>query len=657
MTKPKYSTEHGTSNFEMKCRYGPSDMPLTGYKWKKIKEDGTTEIVDCSKDSRFEVTSYQKDNILSLKIKNVVLGDAGMYQCEVKPVDGENMLKDTKQLTVKIVPILKMEDSVNCVARGDAMIPFYVSQPDQFQNFVFYKYESDEWKKLADSFTMFGRYQVKFRKEDQSGYLEISKVKTSDDGEYLCQCVTEEKDSVTYSARSKLNVIEGYMKLNDCHVIHKDKAVLTCKYEIKNVVKAVHWYKKTADGMPIEKMPERCKATCKPNEASLEFEKVEFTDAGEYMCELKTKRDNLKGKLKETMEFFLFSGYKSQAHLSVQFDVFTQTSDNEKCSYRHPAVIFINSHFIIFCEKNNSDVIMRRGKLNGKSMIEWEEPRMILQEKDTSYHNIVPIVTNNGKVILMCVKQNNKTSERKIIRMKTYDNGDNWIGPFDIQLDLTDFQMDSLSIGDGKCLKTKKLVVAGVCKMDSNAKKLIVIISDNEDIWNILPPVTPPDATLGEHTQIIEYANDQVYISCSLEGCHQVYVSCSNDRCETFDGWVQDAFLETSPECQGGIVRLPTKSGNFYQIAMASHGNETNKDLTLHLSKDGCKTWCQFYTLGAVNAEESDLAYYSVKEGKEEAEGIVCVYCYNSETEGYNIGMQLISTKEINSNYKWHYYI
>ncbi|XP_071958279.1 uncharacterized protein [Antedon mediterranea] len=84
----------------------------------------------------------------------------------------------------------------------------------------------------------------------------------------------------------------------------------------------------------------------------------------------------------------------------------------------------------------------------------------------------------------------------------------------------------------------------------------------------------------------------------------------------------------------------------FYQIVMASHGNETNKELTLYLNKDGCKTWCQFNTLGAVNVEESDLAYYSIKEGKEEAKGIVCVYSYGSETKEYTIGMQPISKKE-----------
>ncbi|XP_071958881.1 uncharacterized protein [Antedon mediterranea] len=107
MVNPNYSTERGVSNFEMKCRYGPADMPLTGYKWKKIKEDGTTEIKDGSKDGRFEVTSYQ-NSILSLKIKNFILGNAGKYQCEVKPVDGEKKLEDSTQLTVKEAA-LKME--------------------------------------------------------------------------------------------------------------------------------------------------------------------------------------------------------------------------------------------------------------------------------------------------------------------------------------------------------------------------------------------------------------------------------------------------------------------------------------------------------------------------------------------------------------------
>ncbi|XP_071958907.1 uncharacterized protein [Antedon mediterranea] len=307
---------------------------------------------------------------------------------------------------------------------------------------------------------------------------------------------------------------------------------------------------------------------------------------------------------------------------------------------------------------------MRRGKMNKKSLIEWEESRVILREKDTSYHNLVPIVTNNGKVILMCGKKdNNNTKERKMIRLKSDDNGENWIEACNVE----NSPGDILSLGHGVCLDSGKLVIAGVENLDNNERKLFVMTStddgdtwsivyaeentenlwstDNLNSWELLNTVKPHDATLGEHIQVVEYANDQVYISCSLENSNQRLTAYSNDGCETFE--IDNELLEANPECQGGIVRLPTKTDEYYQIAMASHGNETKKDLTLYLSEDGCKTWCQFNTLGAVNARESDLAYYSVKEGKKEAEGIVCVYSYGSDTEGYKIGMQLNSNKEI----------
>ncbi|XP_071958832.1 uncharacterized protein [Antedon mediterranea] len=181
-----------------------------------------------------------------------------------------------------------------------------------------------------------------------------------------------------------------------------------------------------------------------------------------------------------------------------------------------------------------------------------------------------------------------------------------------------------IGLGNGVCLNSGKLVIAGILKLKYDQRRLFVMRSvDNGDIWttDVKPLDAPPDATLGEHIQVVEYANDLVNISCSFEGSKQCFCIYSDTGFKVFDCQIKDA----NPECQGCIVRLPTKTNKFYHIAMASHGNETDKDLTLYLSEDGCKTWYQFNTLGAVNAEESDLAYYSVKEGEEEAKGIVCV--------------------------------
>ncbi|XP_071958647.1 uncharacterized protein [Antedon mediterranea] len=564
MVDHKYSTEEDISNFKMKCRYGPADMPLTGYKWKKIKEDGTTEIEDCYKDSRFEVTSYQ-NSILSLKIKNVVLDDAGKYQCEVKPVDGEKKLEDTTQLIVK----------------KDLVI------------------------------------------------MNIPAVTTN----------------------------EG-ITMNDNLVTLGEKGILTCKYKIKDKVEVVNWCKKKENKLiftsdesqqkKIEKVPKRCKATYKSNETSLEFEKVEFTDAGEYICELKPKKHNINfipDRIRRKLSFS--SPHTKSAHLRVQFNVFTAADYEHDNTYRRPAVVFINSHVLVFVEKNNSDVILRRGKMNIKSLIEWEESRVILHEEDKSFQNLVPIVTHNGKVILMCVKQNKNTKDWNTIKIETDDYGNNWKEPFDVKFPSKIEEITSLLCIDGVCLESGNLVLAGVCNIDNNGSKerslLVIISTDDGDNCNI-EHVIKLQVTSGIHTQVVEYGQDQVYIICTLEDdSTHLFIINSKDGCKTVD--VVNEKEETNLECQSGII--PTKTDEFYQIAMASHGNETNKDLTLYLSEDGCKTWSKFNTLGAVNAEESDLAYYSVKEGEEEAEGIVCVYSYGSETEGYNIGMQLISKKEI----------
>ncbi|XP_071958280.1 uncharacterized protein [Antedon mediterranea] len=110
----------------------------------------------------------------------------------------------------------------------------------------------------------------------------------------------------------------------------------------------------------------------------------------------------------------------------------------------------------------------------------------------------------------MCFTQNNITKERNIIMMKTCDNGANWTEPEDVQFDLKGFPGVSRNLGDGTCLNSRLLIVAGVwswTNVESIEKKVFLITSTNDDdTWNIVTTVQPPDDTLGGHTQAVEYA-------------------------------------------------------------------------------------------------------------------------------------------------------
>ncbi|XP_071958612.1 neural cell adhesion molecule 2-like [Antedon mediterranea] len=205
------STEQGFSNAKMMCRYGPADMPLTGYKWKKIKKDGTTEIEDCSKDSRFEVTSYQ-NSILSLKIKKAKLKDAGKYQCEVTPVDGGQILKDTTQLTIEKVPLIMeiptiiTRESVNYVKLILKLTN--VKNYGEMSNVMWYKHIEGKENKLLTSINSpdsTSRYQCGYV-DESSAYLEIRNVKSGDEGKYICQVEFKEMEQHRHSCSGRLTV-------------------------------------------------------------------------------------------------------------------------------------------------------------------------------------------------------------------------------------------------------------------------------------------------------------------------------------------------------------------------------------------------------------------------------------------------------------------
>ncbi|XP_071947494.1 uncharacterized protein [Antedon mediterranea] len=334
----KYSAEQGVSNFEMKCRYGPAEyMPVACYKWKKIKEDGTTEIGNCKEDYRFVVTSYQ-NSILSLKIKNVILGDAGNYKCEVKPVDGEKKLEDTTHLTVrKATSLVMIHTVVKSLAGGEAKI-HYIILPISYhiKQIVFQKLESNTWKTVADNSTRTGKYCITME-NNLKGFLNIVDVQTTDAGEYRCHCLTG--GNYIYSEICKLEVVQlGYM--DNSFATHGEKAILTCKYKTKDEKICVSWYTKTNDGNKLiwssdesqktEAMQERCKATCDVNGTCLEFEKVALTDAGEYVCKLSKNvisEDGTNSKIANTIT----------ANLCVQYMLDSFATHGEKavltCKY------------------------------------------------------------------------------------------------------------------------------------------------------------------------------------------------------------------------------------------------------------------------------------------------------------------------------------
>ncbi|XP_071944339.1 uncharacterized protein [Antedon mediterranea] len=631
MVNPEYLARHGIDNFEMKCRYGPEDMQLTGYKWKKIKEDGTTEIEDCSKDPNFEVKCYQ-NSILSLKkISNFVIGDTGKYHCEIHPIAEEKSLKASTKLTVVAKdPVLTIEKSIMCLAEN-AIIPFrMLSIPQNINEFIFEKLESGKWKKVGSS-KCSGRLCVHYDTVTLEGYLTIPTVEHSDAGEYRLKCVTDEND-IVYLANCNLDL--AYM--DDCFATLGENAVLTYKYESdKDIV--VRWYKKTFDGNTlilsssesrIKQVEGANKGTIGLNETRLEFKKVVLTDAGVYICNLRKKN----------------IPHEITANLYAPWDVFTDNIESGNI-YRQPAVIFMKTNCLVFCEQNNS-VVMRLGEIIEEGRIQWQHPQVILKEHDASIHNLVPLVIDmeDEKAMLMCISQDNKTKERKIKRMITNDCGKRWKGPNDVKVDLTGIYTLTKCV----CVNSNELVVA-CWKLENNEKKVFVMKStDDGRTWNIVTGFKSLDSTLGNHTQVVKYEiknKEVIYFICSLNDCTQCI---SNEGSGQFDARSEDP-SEANPECllcipnniTGGIVRIPKKTDGFYQIAMTSLGNKTTeKCLSLYLSKDGCENWSQFCPLGLVNAEESDLAYVTTLM---EEVGIVFVYRYGSETKGYNIGLQMIS--------------
>ncbi|XP_033114275.1 uncharacterized protein LOC117114697 [Anneissia japonica] len=472
-------------------------------------------------------------------------------------------------------------------------------------------------------------------------------------------------------------------------------ATFKCDYRLKSNVDIQRWIKKTSKGNQViytsenlEKFKtktevQKYEADFDQKSAQLKINQVEVADAGVYSCEVVSK------KLPTNTQ------RKKFANLVVPLDVFGSALVREKPHvYRHPAVVFADMHFFVFCEEqvaeNYTKGLLRRGKLKEHSRIEWEPEQPILDMKNTRFENLVPIVVDEkkGDVILVCVERTAQQDCCKLVQLSSTDKKP-WSGKADVNLKWPEDMQNGAEIcfigpGHGLCLQSGHLAVAGFFKFSEHVHLCMLISENKSETWEVVPIISSiiDSASFGNHAQIVEYAKNQVCITCSLANCQQrfnvflkykVYkdkleptLIKANPECQIVEyaknqvcittslRKLEPTLIEANPGCQVGIVSIPDeKKGRFNFVAFTNPADKSHfKDLSVRLSKDGCETWTDpLYTLGRKFAKSSDLAYYKVKGFFTDDKGIACVYENINATDMnnncYSIVMQLISLDEI----------
>lgn len=292
-------------------------------------------------------------------------------------------------------------------------------------------------------------------------------------------------------------------------------------------------------------------------------------------------------------------------------------------SYRIPALLATaGGRLLAFCEARRHsradtgdiDIALRCSDDGGAT---WDAMRIIADAGPDVLGNPCPVQDRTTGRIWLPLNWNRATGGEDLILagaaprgvrlMYSDDEGASWSPPVDItaQVKRPDWTWYATGPGHGIQLRMGRLLIP--CDHASGAPEpggahygSHVILSDDRGAsWRIGGVLS---GYLNE-CQAAELADGTVYLNMrSYHGKHRRAVAHSIDGGETWSPVEWDEAL-VEPVCQAGLLALPDGGVLFSNPASVSREN-----LTVRLSRDGCRTWPVAWTLHAGPSAYSDLA-------------------------------------------------
>ena len=284
-------------------------------------------------------------------------------------------------------------------------------------------------------------------------------------------------------------------------------------------------------------------------------------------------------------------------------------------TYRIPALLVTRKGTVLaFCEARKSspsdygdiDLALKRSTDGGRT---WTDMQIIADDGDHTIGNPCPVLDRSTDTIWLPLCRDN----RRVLLMKSTDNGVTWSKPADITEEAVDpaWHWVGTGPGHGIQLRTGRLVIP--CWADATERlgeiqfSYVLYSDDHGATWERGSAL---DRDASDECEAVELIDGSLYMNMrSRGGRKQRAYSFSGDGGETWSPVKYDPCLP-EPSCQGGIVRFTrTDQVSKNRILLATPANPAARTcLTIRLSYDECRTWPVSKVLFPGSAAYSDLA-------------------------------------------------
>ena len=301
--------------------------------------------------------------------------------------------------------------------------------------------------------------------------------------------------------------------------------------------------------------------------------------------------------------------------------VLFQNGDRDYALYRIPSLVVTNrGTTLAFSEGrkhtgsdwDDIDISLRRSVDGGRS---WSPLRFIADQGELTLGNPCPVVDRVTNTIWLPLSCGNAPGQgnRKILLMKSTDDGQTWTEPIDISQMAKKPNWPFIGTGPGHGIQLKSGRLLIPCWNDTASQfgqiqtSFCFYSDDHGTNWKVGVPLS---RNASDECDVVELVDGRIYLNArSRQGKKQRAYAFSENGGHSWSEIKYDAG-QPEPSCDGALVRLSdTNHSQKNRVLISCPANPNARDqLTIRMSYDECQTWPVAKLLDAKYSGYSDMA-------------------------------------------------